>query len=49
MLYDAHTQELMIERRREAERERVLRAVLLQRRAERITRRARRALSAIAV
>lgn len=47
MLYEAQTRELMSERVREAERERVFRAVLLQRRAERVTRRARRALSAI--
>lgn len=47
MLYVAQTRELMSERMREAERERLVRAIRLQRRAERVTRRARHALSAL--
>ncbi|MCH0561010.1 MULTISPECIES: hypothetical protein [Streptomyces] len=49
MLYEAQTRELMSERMREAERERLARAVRLQHRAERVTQRARRALNAVVV
>ncbi|MEU8585518.1 hypothetical protein AB0C59_00660 [Streptomyces sp. NPDC048664] len=48
MLYADQTRELMSERMREAERERLVRAMRLQRRAERVTQRARRALNVLA-
>ncbi|MEU6369476.1 hypothetical protein ABZ876_28005 [Streptomyces sp. NPDC046931] len=47
MLYTETTRVLMSERMREAEQERLVRAVRLQRRAERVTRRARHALNAV--
>ncbi|MCF1506986.1 hypothetical protein [Streptomyces glomeratus] len=47
MLHDVQARELMSQRMREAERERLVHAVRLQRRAERVTQRARRALNAL--
>ncbi|MFE3323374.1 hypothetical protein [Streptomyces sp. NPDC059176] len=45
---EAHSRDLMNERMREAERERLVRAVQLKARAERAALRARRALAALA-